>query len=168
MSTYIVTLTITRTGTSPLAMCEGAMVVRSRLGARAAGRRAARTALAAAWGHVTVSSVQKVTTMNLFRYLLAALIMYRSPREGRQPATCCGCGKDPVQVLLWGPADGPSRYETYCTACSADRWVEWSRAMLTSAPLPADALTNEQVDAAALAGWPTRTAVLTWLSAPGR
>ena len=56
MSTYIVTLTITRAGTSPLAMCEGAMVVRSRLGARAAGRRA----LAADWGHVTVSSVQRV------------------------------------------------------------------------------------------------------------
>ena len=105
--------------------------------------------------------------MHLLRYLLAALIMYRSPREGRQPATCCGCGKDPVQVLLWGPADGPSRYETYCTACATSRWVEWSQVGCSSAPLPG-ALTNEQVENAAVASWSTRIAVLTWLSAPGR
>ena len=104
--------------------------------------------------------------MNLLRYLLAALIMYRSPREGLKEATCCGCGESPVQVVLWGPTDEGRRYEPYCTACATDRWGDW--AGCSSASLPADALTNDQVDAAALAGWPTRTAVLTWLSAPGR
>ena len=50
--------------------------------------------------------------MHLLRYLLAALIMYRSPREGLEKATCCGCGEGPVQVVLWGPTDEGRRYES--------------------------------------------------------
>ena len=104
--------------------------------------------------------------MNLFRYLLTALIMYRSPREGRQPATCCGCGKGPVGVLLWGPADGPSRYETYCTTCGTERRLEWLGLECTLSRLPAEVLTNAQVEATALAAWSTRTSFPVWLIAP--
>ena len=104
--------------------------------------------------------------MHLLRYLLAALIMYQHPREGLEEATCCGCGEGPVQVALWGPADDPNRYETYCSACSAARWVEWSGMRCTSVALPADALTNDQVEAAAVAAWPTRTRFPSWLTYP--
>ena len=104
--------------------------------------------------------------MNLFRYLFTALIMYRSPREGRQPATCCGCGGGPVRVLLWGQSDWDSRYETYCATCATGRWVVWSEGNCTVAPLTADALTNDQADAAATATWPTRTLIPSWLTAP--
>ena len=61
--TYIVTLTIKRAGTSPLAMCQGAMKVRSLFGARAVGRRAKWTAVVMGWGSVEeldVASVQRV------------------------------------------------------------------------------------------------------------
>ena len=104
--------------------------------------------------------------MYLLRYLLAALIMYRHPREGLEEATCCGCGEGPVQVVLWGPTDDPNRYETYCTTCSTDRWGRWTWQGCTSVALPADALTNDQVDVAAVAAWPTRTALPTWRVAP--
>ena len=61
--TYVVTLTIKRAGTSPLAMCQGAMKIRSIFGARAAGRRAKWTAVMADWGtggELDVASVQRV------------------------------------------------------------------------------------------------------------
>ena len=104
--------------------------------------------------------------MHLLRYMFTALLMYRSPREGRAEATCCGCGEGPVQVLLWGPDDWASRHETYCTACATDRWRGWLNTGCTSSPLPTEALTNAQVDAASLAAWLNRTALPVWLAAP--
>ena len=88
--------------------------------------------------------------MNLLRYLSAALIMYRSAREGRQPATCCGCGTSTAELTTWAIGANPNTHEGWCrgvaTLSSHQNWDEY--------------------DAAALAAWPARILVPAWLTAP--
>ena len=100
--------------------------------------------------------------MNLFRYLLAALIMYRSPREGRQPATCCGCGTALAELATWAVGADPDTHEGWCRVCYLDGGYTEGCSVAT--------LSSHrdwgEYDAAALAAWPARTLVPAWLTTP--
>ena len=99
--------------------------------------------------------------MNFLRYLLAALIMYRHPRDGRRRATCCGCGTATAQLATWAMGAGPQTWEGWCLDCYHGGGY---RAGCTRAYL--GALRDwDQANAVAAEAWSTRTLVPTWLVA---
>ena len=100
--------------------------------------------------------------MHLLRYLLAALIMYRHPREGRRRATCCGCGTATAKLTTWAVNAGPDTHEGWCRACYRDGGYTPG---CTVATLGAHRNWDEY-DAAALVAWPTRAPVPASLTAP--
>ena len=100
--------------------------------------------------------------MNLLRYLSAALIMYRSPREGRQPATCCGCGTSTAELTTWAIGANPNTHEGWCRAC----YLDGGYAAGCSVAALSSHQSWDEYDAAALAAWPARVLVPAWLTAP--
>ena len=100
--------------------------------------------------------------MNLLRYLSAALIMYRSAREGRQPATCCGCGTSTAELTTWAIGANPNTHKGWCRAC----YLDGGYAEGCSVATLSSHQSWDEYDAAALAAWPTRILVPAWLTAP--